>query len=74
MPSDEKNPLEIIEEKELKENVLTAIHGLPENQRIVTTLFYINGYSQNENDQTPLHRAAYRGHKAIVELLIEKGA
>jgi len=29
---------------------------------------------QNENGQTPLHRAAYRGHKAIVELLINKGA
>ncbi|MFQ6039423.1 MAG: sigma-70 family RNA polymerase sigma factor [Candidatus Poribacteria bacterium] len=153
-PSDEKNPLEIIEERELKENVLAMIRRLPDNQRIVTTLFYINGYSQNEiadfleisvaavkkrlqysrkrlkermmymvrenlrqnrpsrdekfanrvqlfsaveaghieqvkatldkdaalvnarneNDQTPLHRAAYRGHKAIAELLIEKGA
>jgi len=154
MPSHEPSPVEIIEKQELKENVLDAIHELPENQRVVTTLFYINGYpqreiadfldisvaavkkrlqysrkrlkermmdmvreslqqnrpskdeqfanrvqlftaveagqleqvkaildkdatqvnAQNENSQTPLHRAAYRGHKPVVELLINKGA
>jgi len=48
IPSAEKSPDEMLLEKELKSNVLAAIGSLPENQRIVTTLFYINGYSQNE--------------------------
>jgi len=154
MPSNQPSPAEMIEKKEMKDNVLTAVAALPENQRVVTTLFYINGYSQNEianfleisvpavkkrlqysrkrlkermmnmvredlqqnrpskdeqfakhvqlfnaveagltekveellnqdtklinikNElsQTSLHRAAYRGHKAIAELLINKGA
>jgi len=48
VPSGEKGPAEIVLEQELKDSVLAAIQSLPENQRIVTTLFYINGYSQNE--------------------------
>lgn len=46
--SAKKGPAEIVLEQELKDNVLAAIRSLPEKQRIVTTLFYINGYSQNE--------------------------
>ncbi|MFB3042120.1 MAG: sigma-70 family RNA polymerase sigma factor, partial [Candidatus Poribacteria bacterium] len=48
MPSDEKSPLETAEKHELTERVLVEIRGLPEKQRVATTLFYINGYSQNE--------------------------
>jgi len=48
VPSREKGPVETVLEQELKDSVLAAIQSLPENQRIVTTLFYINGYSQNE--------------------------
>lgn len=48
VPSREKGPVEIVLEQELKDSVLAAIQSLPEDQRIVTTLFYINGYSQNE--------------------------
>jgi len=36
------------ERSELQERVLSAIRGLPERQREATTLYYINGYSQNE--------------------------
>lgn len=32
----------------MKERVLRAIRGLPENERTVTTLFYIDGYSQKD--------------------------
>jgi len=32
----------------LQERVLEAIRDLPENQGEATTLYYINGYSQNE--------------------------
>jgi len=37
-----------IERKEMKDEVLAAIRSLPANQRVATTLFYINGYSQSE--------------------------
>ena len=36
------------ERSELQERVLDAIRGLPAGQREATTLYYINGYSQNE--------------------------
>ena len=39
---------EAIVEKEIKDQVLTAIQALPENERVVTVLFYINEYSQTE--------------------------
>ena len=41
-------PPEITETLEMKDRVLDAIQGLSEREREVTTLFYINGYSQNE--------------------------
>ena len=48
LPSREKGPSEAVLEQDLKDNVLQAIQTLPESQRTVTMLFYINGYSQNE--------------------------
>jgi RNA polymerase sigma factor (sigma-70 family) len=48
LPSSEKGPDEAVLEQELKDSVLAAIQALPENQRVVTMLFYINQYSQNE--------------------------
>ncbi len=36
------------ERREMREEVLSALRALPESQRVTTTLFYINGYSQNE--------------------------
>ena len=46
MPSDTRDPAEEIEERETKVLVLAAVDALPENQRQVTTLFYISGFSQ----------------------------
>ena len=37
-----------VERMEMKEEVLAAIQSLPDGQRIATTLFYINGYSQTD--------------------------
>lgn len=34
--------------REMQDEVLEALRALPEAQRVATTLFYINGYSQNE--------------------------
>jgi RNA polymerase sigma factor (sigma-70 family) len=41
-------PAQAAEEREMKGKVLAAIRSLPEHERTVTTLFYINGYSQND--------------------------
>lgn len=41
-------PAEIVEKTERQEKVLDAVHALPEHQRVVTMLFYIDGYSQKE--------------------------
>jgi len=41
-------PLEVVEQRETKDAVLSAVDTLPEDQRIATTLFYINGYSLSE--------------------------
>ena len=39
-------PAQAAEAHEMTDNVLEAIGSLPANERTVTTLFYINGYSQ----------------------------
>lgn len=41
-------PDRALERREIQETVLEAIRTLPEHQRAATTLFYINGYSQQE--------------------------
>jgi len=46
--SAEPGPAQIVEEREMKDKVLEAIRALPENERVVTTLFYINGYAHDE--------------------------
>jgi RNA polymerase sigma factor (sigma-70 family) len=48
LPSPEPDPLLAAEQGEFREDVLRAIEALPPNERMVTTLFYINDYSQNE--------------------------
>ncbi len=46
--SEEPGPCKRVEESETRATVLEAMHGLPEGERTVTTLFYINGYSQKD--------------------------
>lgn len=41
-------PSQAAEDREMKNKVLAAIRSLPEQQREVTTLFYLNGYSQSD--------------------------
>lgn len=48
LASAEPPPPEVFEKQEMKDRVLTAIRALPEPQRMVTTLFHINGYSHKE--------------------------
>ena len=46
--STEKDPAEAVVVEEVTEQILVAIRRLPENQRRVTQLFYIDAYSQKE--------------------------
>ena len=48
LPSKAKDPAVAAEEQEMKNMAIAAIASLPENQRTVTMLFYVNGYSQNQ--------------------------
>ena len=41
-------PIEAVERQELRDRLLDAIHALPEAERTVMTLFYINEYPQRE--------------------------
>ena len=46
--SADRSPPERAEDREMRDKVLVAIRSLPEHERTATTLFYINGYSQND--------------------------
>jgi RNA polymerase sigma factor (sigma-70 family) len=46
--ADGPEPAKEVEAQEMREAVLAALRSLPENQRTVTVLYYIDGYSQQE--------------------------
>jgi len=46
--SGEPDPAIVAQKADMKDKVIAAIKALPDNERMVTTLFYINGYSQND--------------------------
>ena len=48
MASPLPGPSEVAEQREFNQQVQNAISELPQEQRIVTTLFYISGYSHQE--------------------------
>jgi RNA polymerase sigma factor (sigma-70 family) len=48
MRSESQRPDRLAETNELRDEVLKAVRALPDRQREVTTLFYINGYSQED--------------------------
>jgi RNA polymerase sigma factor (sigma-70 family) len=48
VPSNIPDPQALAEKIEVSERVLAAIRALPDSERMVTTLFYIDGYSQND--------------------------
>ncbi len=45
VPSNAAGPVEAAQRRELRRSVLAAIRALPQHQRTVTTLFYIDGYT-----------------------------
>lgn len=44
----EPGPVEAVESRQRQEDVLAIVRGLPDREREVTMLYYINGYSQAE--------------------------
>jgi len=46
--SDVGDPAEAIDQQEMIDTVLEAMRALPEHERAVTSLYYIDGYSQKE--------------------------
>ena len=46
--SDALSPADALEKAEARHQVRHAIHALPDEQRVITTLFYISEYSQKE--------------------------
>ncbi|MFQ6077791.1 MAG: RNA polymerase sigma factor [Thermodesulfobacteriota bacterium] len=77
MASRDPGPDEITEEREMKDKVLEAIKALPENERMVTTLFYINGYSQKEIAEfldvpvTTVKNRLHTSRKRLKERMVE---
>lgn len=64
-------PHELVEQSEMRDRVLGAIRALPEHERVVTALFYINGYSHNDIAgflEVPLSTVKSRLHTARTRL------
>ena len=72
-------PEEISEQRELAQTVREAVGTLPLDQRVATTLFYINGYSQQEiadflevpakTIKSRLHTSRLRLKERMVEMI-----
>jgi len=75
--SDALGPDEITQEREMKDAVLDAIRALPEDERLVTTLYYINGYSQKEVAQflempaTTVNNRLHASRRRLKERMME---
>lgn len=76
LSSGEPGPAEVAEKREMKDAVLAAIRALPENERIATTLYYINGYSQEdiaeflEVPETTVNNRLHASRKRLKERMI----
>jgi RNA polymerase sigma factor (sigma-70 family) len=74
--SRESDPSEAMERGELRDQVRTAIKALPDSERTVTMLFYINGYSQREVADflevpvTTVKNRLYTSRKRLAERMI----
>ncbi|MCE5323768.1 sigma-70 family RNA polymerase sigma factor [bacterium] len=81
LPSANTGPHELAEQSEMRQRVLNAIRALPENERVVTALFYINGYSHNDiagflevplsTVKSRLHTARTRLKKRMIDMVSE---
>ncbi len=76
-----RNPLDVVQQREVRDAVLNAVNELPENERAATALFYIDGYSMAEVGEflevpvstvkSRLHAARRRMQERMVGLVEE---
>ncbi|HEX8137874.1 MAG TPA: GNAT family N-acetyltransferase [Pyrinomonadaceae bacterium] len=76
-PSPEPNPHAAAEQRQLRQRVMLALKALPEKERLVTTLFYVNGYTQADIGaflQLPLttvNKRLYSARQHLKESVVE---
>ena len=72
------DPQDAIERDEMKKGVLAAIRSLPENERVVTMLFYINEHSQSdiaaflEVPTTTVAKRLYSARNQLRDIMVEE--
>src|SRR4030095_13578984 len=71
------DPAHSIERRQLLGKVLKAITELPENQRLVTMLFYVNGYTQDDIGRfldvpvSTVNKRLYTAREKLKERMVE---
>lgn len=76
-PTADPGPHAAAEEHEILSNVMTAIKALPDNERLVTTLFYIDGYTQVDIGEflelpvTTVNKRLYVARQKLRESVVE---
>jgi len=76
-PSASPDARAIAEQRELREKVLAALKSLPVNERVVTTLFYIDGYTQADIGDflqlpvTTINKRLYTARQRLKESFVE---
>jgi len=71
IPSTDPSPHHTVEEREMRERVIEAVHSLSQPLREVTALFYMNGYSKNEISEfleVPVNTVKSRLHSSRKQL------
>jgi len=74
----DKNSLaQISNRRDMREEIMESVRSLPENEKVVTTLFYINGYSQKEIGEflelpvTTVKKRLYNSRQKLKERMID---
>jgi RNA polymerase sigma factor (sigma-70 family) len=76
LPSPEPGPERTAEEREMRRQVLDAVRSLPDNERIVTALFYIREYSYKQVSDflgvplTTVKKRLYSARKRLRERMV----
>ncbi len=76
LPEAAPDPETVLEDLQTRQAIQTAIAALPSNQRQITTLFYIKGYSQNEISDfleiplTSIKKSLYTARKRLKHRMI----
>ena len=76
--SNDPGPQLFAEKQELLTKIMQAIQALPENERLVTTLFYVNGYTQADIGEflevpvSTVNKRLYSARQRLKDSVVEK--